>query len=203
MKAAGWNTVASIYGTIINVLRRLHWWQGSCVQGVCPAGTHWQRGYGILESLCNLPVNMHEKVIGKNSVKSKCFDADDWNNKKGGVRKWDKYNTILDYFANRAGIPISSSLKLAILFPFNFKYDIGHWKKEIKSHVLLKWKRSSSCADFLQRLCASLLKKKKSFVSDKSSNLSTSQNCFSTSNQSYSSVLPLKQKSKSFQIKQK
>lgn len=65
----------------------------------------------IPESLSDLPANMHEKLICKDSVKSKCFDEEDWNNKKGGVRKSDKYTTILDYSANTAGIEVYLFLK--------------------------------------------------------------------------------------------
>lgn len=60
----------------------------------------------IPESLSDLLVNMHEKLMCKDSVESKCFDEEDWNNKKGGVRKWDKYTTILDYSANTASIRV-------------------------------------------------------------------------------------------------
>lgn len=65
-------------------------------EGWSTGAVQCQGGNCLLASLSDLPVNMHEKLICKNSVKSKCFDEEDWNNKKGGVRKWDKYNIILD-----------------------------------------------------------------------------------------------------------
>lgn len=74
----------------------------------------------LQKSQCDLPVNMHERLICKDSVKSKCFDEEDRNNKEGGVRKWDKYTIILDYSADIEGFEFIFFLKLADSFPFIF-----------------------------------------------------------------------------------
>jgi hypothetical protein len=50
---------------------------GTCLEENLPADAQNKKPAVTTESQCDLPVNMHEKLICKNSVKSKCFDEED------------------------------------------------------------------------------------------------------------------------------
>lgn len=65
---------------------------GSLAAGLLCSSSVGRRVAAIAESLSDLLVNMHENLMCKDSVKSKCFDEEGWHNKKGGVRQWDKHH---------------------------------------------------------------------------------------------------------------
>lgn len=49
----------------------------TCLEGSMPVETPNKKPAVTTESQRDLPVNMYEKLICKNSVKSKCFDEED------------------------------------------------------------------------------------------------------------------------------
>lgn len=50
---------------------------GTCLEVTMPVEAQIKEHAVITESQCDLMVNMHERLICKDSVKSKCFDEED------------------------------------------------------------------------------------------------------------------------------
>lgn len=104
---------------LIFTAQSLHGQKATCLVGAWPTVPQLQGGCSHYRVTVWSAGEYAWEAHLEDSVKSKCFDEEDWNNKKGGVRKWDKYTIILDYSANIAGMRVYLFLKACSFISFH------------------------------------------------------------------------------------